>query len=161
MSCAIEDKLAQMGLALPPSAPSRALFLPGKISGNLLFLSGQICEWEGVPQYFGPVAPGFDVTEGQAAARMCALNLLYSIKAVAGSLGRVASVMKLNGYVAATPDYAEGPFIINGASQLFIDLYGEAGRHARTAVNVSSLPARALVEIEAVVELAQAPCARR
>ncbi|WP_425101865.1 RidA family protein [Tropicibacter sp. S64] len=153
MSCSVEAKLAAMGLALPPSAPSRALFLPGKISGNLLFLSGQICEWEGVPQYFGPIAPGFDVTEGQAAARMCALNLLYCIKTVAGSLSRVSGVMKLNGYVAATAEYGEGPFIVNGASKLFIDLYGEAGRHARTAVNVASLPANALVEVEAVVEL--------
>ncbi|HBM58029.1 MAG TPA: RidA family protein [Citreicella sp.] len=149
----IEQRLAELGLSLPPSAPSRALFLPGKISGNLLFLSGQICEWEGVPQYFGPVAEGFDMDTGQAAARMCALNLLYSIKTVAGSLSRVSSVIRLGGFVAAPPGYGEGPFIVNGASQLFIDLYGEAGRHARTAVNVASLPANALVEIDAVVEL--------
>ena len=149
----IEQRLAELGLSLPPSAPSRALFLPGKISGNLLFLSGQICEWEGVPQYFGPVADGFDMDTGQAAARMCALNLLYSIKTVAGSLSRVSSVIRLGGFVAAPPGYGEGPFIVNGASQLFIDLYGEAGRHARTAVNVASLPANALVEIDAVVEL--------
>ncbi|MEB3420908.1 RidA family protein [Salipiger marinus] len=149
----IEQRLAELGLSLPPSAPSRALFLPGKISGNLLFLSGQICEWEGVPQYFGPVAEGFDMDTGQAAARMCALNLLYSIKTVAGSLSRVSSVIRLGGFVAAPQGYGEGPFIVNGASQLFIDLYGEAGRHARTAVNVASLPANALVEIDAVVEL--------
>ena len=149
----IERKLAGMGLALPPSAPSRALFLSGKVSGNLLFLSGQICEWEGVPKYFGPVPQGFDVKLGQSAARMCALNLLYSIKAVAGSLDRVRSVVRLGGFVAAPPGYGEGPLIVNGASQLFIDLWGEAGRHARTAVNVTSLPANALVEIEATVEL--------
>ena len=153
MTCPVEARLEAMGLALPPSAPSRALFLPGKISGNLLFLSGQICEWEGVPKYFGPVGEGFDPSEGRAAARMCALNLLYSIKAVAGSLSRVSQVMKLNGYVAAPAGYGDGPFVVNGASQLFIDLYGEAGRHARTAVNVASLPANALVEVEAVVEL--------
>ncbi|MBE9635279.1 RidA family protein [Salipiger mangrovisoli] len=149
----IETRLAELGLSLPPSAPSRALFLPGKISGNLLFLSGQICEWEGEPKYFGPVPAGFDVRTGQDAARMCALNLLYSIKAVAGSLDRVASVVRLGGFVAAPPGYGDGPLIVNGASQLFIDLWGEAGRHARTAVNVASLPANALVEIEATVEL--------
>ncbi len=153
MSCPIEARLQQMGLALPPSAPSRALFLPGKISGNLLFLSGQICEWEGVPRYFGPIAPGFDVAVGQEAARMCALNLLFCARQVAGALERIAGVVKLNGYVAATPDYGDGPFVVNGASQLLIDLFGEAGRHARTAVNVASLPAKALVEIEAVLEL--------
>ncbi|QDA36415.1 RidA family protein (plasmid) [Paracoccus liaowanqingii] len=152
--CPIETRLTALGLALPPSAPSRALFLPGKITGNLLFLSGQICEWEGVPRYLGPVGPGFDRAQGQEAARMCALNLLYSIRAVAGSLSRVAQVVRVGGFVAAPPGYGEGPFVVDGASQLFIDLWGDAGRHARTAVNVASLPANALVEIEAVVELA-------
>ncbi|MEP1766280.1 MAG: RidA family protein [Sulfitobacter sp.] len=149
----IEEKLAEMDLVLPPSAPSRALFLPGKISGNLLFLSGQICEWEGVPKFFGPISKGFDVSIGQQAAQMCALNLLFCAKQVAGSLDRIAGVVKVNGYVAADPDYGEGPFIVNGASQLFIDLLGESGHHARTAVNVASLPANALVEVEAVFEL--------
>ena len=151
--CPIEQRLAALGLTLPPSAPSRALFLPGKITGNLLFLSGQICEWEGVPRYFGPVGPDFDRGQGQEAARMCALNLLYSIRAVAGSLSRVAQVVRVGGFVAAPPGYGEGPLVVDGASQLFIDLWGDAGRHARTAVNVASLPANALVEIEAVVEL--------
>ncbi len=153
----IEDRLTQMGLALPATAPSRALFLPGKITGNLLVLSGQICEWDGVPQYFGPVGDGFDLETGQAAARMCALNLLFSIRAVAGSLDRVAQVVRLGGFVAAPPGYGEGPMIVNGASQLFIDLWGDAGRHARTAVNVASLPANALVEVEATVELIPPP----
>lgn len=151
--CPIEAKLAAMGLALPATAPTRALFLPGKITGNLLHLSGQICEWEGEPLYFGPISWGFDVAEGQAAARMCALNLLWSIKEVAGSLSRVAQVVRLGGFVAAPAGYGDGPFIVNGASQLFIDLWGDAGRHARTAVNVASLPANALVEVEALVEL--------
>lgn len=153
MTCQIESRLSELCLALPPSAPSRALFLPGKISGNLLFLSGQICEWEGVPKYFGPVGKGFDTSIGQAAAQMCALNLLFSIRAVAGSLSRVKSVVRLGGFVAADPGYPDGPFIVNGASQLFIDLWGEAGRHARTVVNVASLPANAMVEVEALVEL--------
>ena len=150
---AIEARLAEMGLSLPPSAPSRAMFLPGKISGNLLFLSGQICEWEGVPKYFGPIGEGFDIAEGQAAAQMCALNLIFCAQKVAGSLDRIAGVVKVNGYVAAPSDYGDGPFVVNGASQLFVDLWGDAGRHARTAVNVSSLPANALVEVEAIFEL--------
>jgi len=153
MSCSIEARLSELGLALPPSAPSRALFLPGKISGNLLFLSGQICEWEGVPKYFGPIGTGFDTAIGQQAAQMCALNLLFSIRAVAGSLTKVSQIVRVGGFVAADPGYADGPQIVNGASQLFIDLWGDAGRHARTAVNVASLPANALVEVEAVVEL--------
>ncbi len=153
MTCPIEQRLGELGLALPPSAPSRAFFLPGKITGNLLFLSGQICEWEGEPRYFGPVGTGFDTGIGYGAAQMCALNLLFSIRAVAGSLSRVRQVIRLGGFVAADPGYPDGPLIVNGASQLFIDLWGDAGRHARTAVNVASLPANALVEVEAVVEL--------
>ncbi len=153
MTCPIETRLNEMGLALPPSAPSRALFLPGKITGNLLVLSGQICEWEGVPKYVGPIGAGFDIATGQAASQMCALNLLFSIKAVAGSLSRVRQVVRLGGFVAADPGYPDGPQIVNGASQLFIDLWGDAGRHARTAVNVASLPANALVEVDAMVEL--------
>ncbi len=153
MSGTIEARLAELGLALPPSAPSRALFLPGKITGNLLFLSGQICEWEGVPQFFGPVGDDFDMETGREAARMCALNLLFSARAVAGSLDRVAQVVRLGGFVAAPPTFGNGPAVVDGASQLFIDLWGEAGRHARTAVNVASLPAHALVEVEAVLEL--------
>lgn len=153
MSCPIETRLSELGLALPPTAPSRALFLPGKISGNLLFLSGQICEWEGVPKYFGPIGAGFDTAIGQQASQMCALNLLFSIRAVAGSLSKVCQIVRVGGYVAADPGYPDGPQIVNGASQLFIDLWGDAGRHARTAVNVTSLPANALVEVEAVVEL--------
>jgi enamine deaminase RidA (YjgF/YER057c/UK114 family) len=84
---------------------------------------------------------------------MCALNLLFSIRAVAGSLTRVNQIVRVGGFVAADPGYPEGPMIVNGASQLFIDLWGDAGRHARTAVNVASLPANAMVEVEAVVEL--------
>lgn len=153
MTCPIETRLSDMGLGLPPSAPSRALFLPGKISGKLLFLSGQICEWDGVPRHVGPVSEGFDPKEGQAAARLCALNLLFCIRQMTGSLDCVAEVIRLGGFVAAPPGYGDGPLIVNGASQLFIDLYGERGRHARTAVNVASLPANALVEVDAVVEL--------
>ncbi|MFW2589809.1 RidA family protein [Sagittula sp. SSi028] len=153
MSCPVETRLTEMGLALPPSAPSRALFLPGKVTGNLLYLSGQICEWEGVPQYFGPAGEGLDMEMAQKAAQMCALNMLFCIKQITGSLDSVASVVRLGGFVAAEPTFGKGPAVVNGASQLFIDLYGEAGRHARTAVNVASLPECALVEVDAVVEL--------
>ncbi|WOI57699.1 RidA family protein [Palleronia sp. LCG004] len=152
MSGVVEARLAELGLVLPPSAPSRALFLPGKITGNLLFLSGQICEWEGVPKFFGPVGEDFDPETGREAARMCALNLLYSARAVAGSLDRVSQVVRVGGFVAAPPTFGEGPAVIDGASQMFIDIWGDAGRHARTAVNVSSLPAGALVEVDAVFE---------
>ncbi|TDX33869.1 RidA family protein [Rhodovulum visakhapatnamense] len=153
-ACPVEARLRELGHSLPDSAPSRAMFLPGKLSGNLLFLSGQICEWEGVPRYFGPADDSLDLAEAQAAARICALNLLFSIRAVVGSLGRVREVVRVGGFVSARPGFEAGPMVVNGASQLFIDLWGTAGQHARTAVCVASLPANALVEIDAVVEIA-------
>ncbi|MBK5923816.1 hypothetical protein CCR90_08490 [Rhodovulum sulfidophilum] len=151
--CPVESRLYDLGQRLPDSAPSRALFLPGKISGNLLFLSGQICEWEGVPRYFGPARDDFDLAEAQEAARICALNLLFSARSLLGSLTRVREVVRVGGYVSAPPGFEGGPMIVDGASQLFVDIWGEAGKHARTAVCVSSLPANALVEIDAVLEI--------
>ncbi|MCK5933600.1 MAG: RidA family protein [Fulvimarina manganoxydans] len=153
MSDPIETKLAEMGLSLPESSPSRANFLPFKRTGNLLFLAGQICEWEGVPKVFGPVEIGYDLAQAKKAAEMCALNLLFNMREAASSLSNVASIVRLGGFVSAPPGFGEGPMIVDGASELFIALYGDAGRHARTAVCVSSLPANALVEVDAVVEL--------
>ena len=153
MSDPIETKLAEMGLSLPESSPSRANFLPFKRTGNLLFLAGQICEWEGVPKVFGPVEIGYDLAQAKNAAEMCALNLLFNMREAASSLSNVASIVRLGGFVSAPPGFGEGPMIADGASELFIALYGDAGRHARTAVCVSSLPANALVEVDAVVEL--------
>lgn len=150
----VEQKLRALGLELPASSPSRANFLPYKRSGNLLFLAGQICEWNGVPRYFGPVQEGYDLADAKKAAEMCALNLLFNIRAAAGSLDRVASVLRLGAFVAAPAGFPDGPKIADGASELFINLYGDAGRHARTAVCVTSLPANGLVEVDAIVELA-------
>ncbi|WP_176084603.1 RidA family protein [Martelella sp. HB161492] len=150
----IEARLSEMGLALPDSSPSRANFLPYKRSGNLLFLAGQICEWNGVPQYFGPVEDGYDLAMAKKAAEMCALNLLFNIRSAAGSLDKVASVLRLGAFVSAPAGFPDGPKIADGASELFIALFGDAGRHARTAVCVSSLPANGLVEVDAIVELA-------
>ncbi|WP_075217743.1 RidA family protein [Mongoliimonas terrestris] len=150
----VEARLAALGLSLPQSAPSRANFLPYRQSGNLLFLAGQICEWEGVPQHFGPMSAEVDMALAESAARLCALNLLFAIKSAAGSLDRVSAVIRLGGFVSAPPGYPDGPKVVDGASNLFIALYGDAGRHARTAVCVSSLPANALVEVDAIVELA-------
>lgn len=149
----IEERLAAMGLSLPATSPSRANFLPYRRSGNLLFLAGQICEWEGVPQYFGPVTADTDLATAQKAAQMCALNLIFNIRLALGRLDQVSAVIRLGGFVSAQAGYPSGPAIINGASDLFIDLYGDSGRHARTAVCVSSLPANAMVEVDAIIEI--------
>jgi enamine deaminase RidA (YjgF/YER057c/UK114 family) len=151
---AIEARLGELGLRLPQTSPSRANFLPWRRSGSLLFLAGQICEWEGVPQVFGPVTAQTDLAQAQAAAQMCALNLLFNIRAALGRLDAVGTVIRLGGFVSAEPGFPNGPKVIDGASNLFIDLYGDQGRHARTAVCVSSLPANAMVEVDAIIEVA-------
>jgi enamine deaminase RidA (YjgF/YER057c/UK114 family) len=147
----VEDKLAEMSLALPPDCPPRANFVPFRMWNGLLVLSGQICEWSGVPKWQGPVTSKTDIPDMQAAARLCALNLLFCAREALGSLDRVESVLRLGGFVNAEPGYPHGPAIIDGASRLFIDLYGDAGRHARTAVCVSSLPVNAAVEVDALI----------
>ena len=148
---AIEDKLADLGLELPPDCPPRASFLKYRLWNGLLILSGQICEWDGTPRWFGPVSDETDLAEMQAAAQLCALNLLFCAREALGTLDRIDQVLRLGGFVNAAPGFGNGPAIIDGASKLFIDLYGEAGQHARTAVCVSSLPVNAAVEVDALI----------
>lgn len=147
----IEKKLAKLGLELPPDCPPRASFLKYRLWNGLLVLSGQICEWNGEPRWFGPITDDTDVAEMQAASQLCALNLLYCAREALGSLDRIDQVLRLGGFVNSVPGFGNGPAIINGASDLFIDLYGDAGRHARTAVCVSSLPENAAVEVDALI----------
>lgn len=147
----IEKRLAGVGLELPPDCPPRASFVKYRLWNGLLVLSGQICEWNGEPRWFGPVTEETDVSEMQKAAQMCALNLLFCAREALGDLDRVDQVLRLGGFVNAVPGYGRGPAIIDGASRLFIDLFGEAGRHARTAVCVTSLPANAAVEVDAML----------
>ncbi|WP_238364015.1 RidA family protein [Mesobacterium pallidum] len=147
----IEKRLTDMGLELPPDCPPRASFVKYRLWNGLLVLSGQICEWNGTPRWFGPVTEDSDLAEMQKAAQMCALNLLYCAREALGSLDRVEQVLRLGGFVNSAPGFGQGPAIIDGASNLFIDLFGEAGRHARTAVCVASLPVNAAVEVDALL----------
>jgi enamine deaminase RidA (YjgF/YER057c/UK114 family) len=147
----IERKLADMGLELPPGCPPRASFVKYRLWNGLLVLSGQICEWDGEPRWFGPVTDETPIEDMQKAAEMCALNLLFCAREALGSLDRIDQVLRLGGFVNAVPGYGAGPAVIDGASRLLIALYGEAGRHARTAVCVSSLPVNAAVEVDALI----------
>lgn len=147
----VERRLADMGLALPPDCPPRASFVKARTWNGLLILSGQICEWNGDPRWFGPVTEASDMDEMRKAAQMCALNLLFCAKQALGSLDRIDQVLRLGGFVNAVPGYGAGPAVIDGASDLFIALFGDAGRHARTAVCVSSLPVNAAVEVDAMI----------
>ncbi len=152
---AIDARLAELGLTLPTAAAPVANYVPSVISGNLLFLSGQVPSENGALNIKGIVGQSVSVEQGKAAARICALNLLAQAKAaLGGDLGRVKRVVKLTGFVACGPDFLQHPEVINGASDLFVEVFGEAGRHARAAVGSASLPRGVPVEVDAVFEIA-------
>ncbi|MFK7965039.1 MAG: RidA family protein [Burkholderiaceae bacterium] len=163
-TASIIEVLHAQGLALPTQCTPRGNFLPYSKTGKLVFMAGQINEWNGQVPYCGPVLSeaqatltensGLSLIEGRQAAQICALNLLFHLRdACDGELGRVRSVIRLGGFVQCLPGFDQSPTVINGASDLLIDLFGTAGRHARTAVGVSGLPANAAVEVDAVFEI--------
>lgn len=154
MTGIVAARLAALGLDLPPVPSPRGAFKPFSRAGALVFLAGQICEWDGEVRCAGPVGETIDLATGQRAARLCALNLLASLSlALDGDLDRVVSCHRLGGFVYATPGYPDVPKVINGASDLMFDLFGERGRHARTAVGVATLPAGASVEVDGIFEV--------
>lgn len=151
----VEERLQALGLELPPDWIPRGQFHPFRKDGKVVYLSGQICEWGGEVTHIGPVQDTPDgIALGQAAARICALNLLYRLKqACGGDLDRVDCVLRLGGFVNCNSGFPASPAVINGATEIFISAYGEAGWHARTAVGVAGLPGNASVEVDAIVRL--------
>jgi enamine deaminase RidA (YjgF/YER057c/UK114 family) len=153
----IERKLAALGLELPARPTPIASFVPYRIASGLVYLAGQTCEWNGTLPYTGRVGEEIGIEAGRAAARLCALNLLAALReACEGQLSRVARCIRVGGYVQASSGYPRVPHVIDGASQLFIALWGEAGKHARTAIGVATLPLNASVEVDAIFELSGA-----
>lgn len=154
MSNAVMDRLAALNLVLPPVPPPRGAFKPYSRAGNIIYLAGQICEWNGEVRFSGRIGEAHDLKVGQEAAQLCALNLLASLSlALDGNLDRVVACHRLGGFVFAEPGYPDVPKVINGASDLMFALFGEAGRHARTAVGVATLPAGASVEVDGIFEV--------
>ncbi|UED85466.1 RidA family protein [Streptomyces profundus] len=149
----VEERLAGLGLALPPVVPPVAAYVPAVTSGDYVFTSGQVPLVDGELPVAGKV--GAEVTPEQAKdmARICALNALAAVKSVVGDLDRVARVVKVLGFVASAPGFTGQPQVINGASELLGEVFGERGRHARSAVGVAVLPLDAPVEVEVQVEL--------
>jgi enamine deaminase RidA (YjgF/YER057c/UK114 family) len=146
--------LAELTIDLPNAAAPMANYVPAVRSGNLLFVSGQICQWNGERRFTGKLGAEISVEEGKQAARLCALNLLAQTKrALDGDLDRVVRVVRLGGFVNAVPGFTEQPQVVNGASDLMVEVFGDAGRHARAAVGVGSLPGGAAVEVDAVFEV--------
>ena len=154
MAGTIEQNLKAEGIVLPaPKAPI-ANYVPFVRSGNLLFVSGQVClDADGKLIAKGKLGAGVSIEDGAAAARGCAINLIAQVKAAVGDLEKVVRVVRLGGFVNSAPNFLEGPKVMNGASDLMVAAFGDKGRHARTTVGVSSLPADAAVEVEGVFEV--------
>ncbi len=149
-----EEKLEKMGLEIPEMPEPVASYLPGVKAGNFLFISGQLpADAEGL-QYTGQVGSDLTVEQGYEAARLCALRCIAVMRGELGDLSRVKRVAKVTGFVTAAPDFTDHPQVVNGASDLLLEVFGEAGKHARAAVGMSGLPLGAAVEVEMVVEFA-------
>jgi enamine deaminase RidA (YjgF/YER057c/UK114 family) len=149
-----EEKLAALGLELPVAAAPVANYVGFTVSGKTVYISGQLPFKDGKLLVTGRLGAGVSIEDGYAAGRQCGLNILAHLKAACGGdLDRVSRVLRLGGFVNATPEFTDAPKCVNGASDLMVAVFGDAGRHARAAVGVASLPAGAAVEVDAVVEL--------
>ncbi len=148
-----EAKIAELGLTLPTPPASAGSYVPTVRTGNLLYCAGTICMVDGKMTHTGQVGREHTVESGAKAAEVCALNTLANIKAAVGSLDQVARVVMINGFVNAVDGFEDSPAVINGASNLFLAVFGEAGKHARAAVATNGLPKGTTAEIQVVVEL--------
>jgi len=148
-----EQRLVELGLKLPEAPQPVANYVPYLISGDQLFISGQVAKDDSGRMLTGLLGSNVSVEDGKIAARQAALSLLAQAKAALGDLGRVVHVLRLTGFVASTPEFSEHPAVINGASDLLVAVLGDAGRHTRSAVGVASLPLGTCVEIDAILKI--------
>ncbi|MBJ3774078.1 RidA family protein [Acuticoccus mangrovi] len=155
MTNSIEDALTRLGYTLPQPTAPQGSYVPVVQTGSLLFVSGQLPMGPNGLECVGRCGETVSVADAQAAARLCALHILAHVKnALGGDLSRLVRIVKVNGFVNSTPDFGDHPAVINGASNLFAEVMGDSGRHARAAVGVANLPFGAAVEVEGVVEIA-------
>lgn len=154
MTGLIRARMTELGVELPAVAVPLAAYVPAVVSGNLVFTSGQLPTVNGELQGAGKVGAEVSLEQGAELARIAALNALAAVEAVIGSLDRVTRVVKVVGFVASAPEFTAQPAVVNGASELLGEIFGEQGRHARSAVGVPVLPIDAPVEVELVVEFA-------
>ena len=148
----IEEKIKQLGIELTaPPAPAGS-YIPVIVSNNLVFVSGQIPIKDGKLAFTGKVTDD-SIEKGQQSARLCAINILAQLKKELGTLEKIKRIVRLNGFVNAGPEFSAHPKVINGASDLFAEIFGEEGKHSRIAVGVSNLPLNSMTEIDAIVEI--------
>jgi enamine deaminase RidA (YjgF/YER057c/UK114 family) len=154
MTGSIDSKLKSLGIELPQAAAPAANYVPWVISGNQVFVSGQLPMEASKIAVAGRLGDSVSLEDGQRAARLCAINILAQAKDALGDLDRVTRVVRLGGFVASADDFTDQPKVVNGASDLMVDVFGDAGRHARAAVGVNTLPLGVAVEIDAIMEFA-------
>ena len=154
MAGAVENKLKELGIVLPTPLGPLANYVPTVRTGNLLFCSGQISAAPGGEAIKGKLGADVDVARGQAAARICAINVLAQARAALGELDNIKRCVRLAGFINAVPNFGQLPQVMNGASDLMVAVLGDAGRHARVTVGVAQLPLDAAVEVEALFEVA-------
>lgn len=153
MAGKIEARIKELGIELPNATKPVANFVPCVQTGNTLFVSGQVSSWNGEYRHVGKVGREISLEEGQKAARVCALNVIAQARAYLGDLDRVSRIVMVQGFVNAVPEFADHPKVVNGASDLLVQIFGEAGKHARFALGAGSLPFNVAVEIAAVLEV--------
>jgi enamine deaminase RidA (YjgF/YER057c/UK114 family) len=149
MAGSVEQKLASLGITLPTPAAPIANYVPSVMAGSILVVSGQVCFGsDGKLVAKGQLGGSVSIEDGTRAARACAINLLAQVKGAIGDLDRIERVVRLGGFINSAPGFGDGPKVMNGASDLMVEALGDKGRHARTTVGVSALPAEAAVEVE-------------
>ena len=154
MAGKIDARLKELGIELPEAAAPAANSVPYVVSGNMVFVAGQITLWNGELKFLGKVGQELSVEEGQEAARLCALNIAAQLRAACGGdLDRVTRVVKLTGFVNSTGDFTDQPKVVNGASDLMVEVFADKGKHSRAAVSAAALPVGVAVEVEAVFEI--------
>lgn len=151
MSGKVEARLKSLGITLPAAPNPVANYVPSCVAGNLLFISGQISRDADGTVTKGRLGTDLTIDQGRAAARLAALNVLAQVKAAIGELDRLAQLVRLTGFVAAASDFTDHPQVVNGASDLMVEVLGDKGRHTRAAVGVSSLPMGCAVEVDAIL----------
>ena len=153
MAGEIEKKLAEIGVTLPSPVAAVANYVPALRVGDMVYVSGQLPIGPEGLTLKGTLGAGVSVEEANAAARLCAINILAQARAAIGDLDKVVRVVKLVGFVASAADCGDQPKVVNGASDLMVEVFGEKGRHARSAVGVAALPLGATVEVEAIIQV--------
>ena len=150
MAGKIEARLTELGIELPDAVAPVANYVPYVLEGRTLYIAGQVPFWNGELMHVGKVGADYSLGNAVTAARVCGLNLIAQARAAVGDLDRITRIIKVGGFVNSVPEFTQHPEVINGASDLFIEVFGNAGKHARFAVGAASLPRGVAVEVDAV-----------